>query len=141
MKQDLSHSIVGVRDFAYLSHRYLNHPTKSYHIFVVKNRLTQQYQGLVVLNIENKRGEILDIISPLKNIPLLIRHAQRFAALHECNHLICQISDNFSSYFKNEMTHYQLTDISIPTNQWTASPSAELLKNKWWLMAGDMDFK
>jgi hypothetical protein len=32
-------------------------------------------------------------------------------------------------------------DVWIPTCIWTPGPSPESLRNKWWLMLGDTDFR
>ncbi|NOQ14331.1 MAG: GNAT family N-acetyltransferase [Methyloprofundus sp.] len=141
MAHDLRNAIVGVRDYAYLLNRYLNHPHRSYSIFVVKNRITNNPYGIVILDIKDQRCDILDIISPIKNIPLLIVYAKRFAALNHCEQLFCQITDNFSSYFQTKHSHTEVMDIRIPSNIWTTGPQPETLKNCWWLMAGDMDFR
>ncbi|MCK5355878.1 MAG: GNAT family N-acetyltransferase [Methyloprofundus sp.] len=141
MTQDLQQSIVGVRDYAYLHHRYLQHPNQSYQIFVVKHRISHKPYGVVILDIKEQRCDIIDIISPLKNIPTLIVHAKRFAALNHCEQLFCQITDNFSACFQDEHSFTAAMDIRIPCNTWTAGPQPESLKNQWWLMAGDMDFR
>jgi len=141
MAQDLQHAIVGVRDDTYLLNRYLKHRNHSYQTFVVKNRITDKPYGVAILDIKEQRCDIVDIISPLKNIATIIVHAKRFAALNHCEQLFCQITDNFSAYFQDEHAHTAVMDIRIPCNTWTAGPKPESLKNQWWLMAGDMDFR
>ena len=141
MAQDLQHAIVGVRDSTYLFNRYLQHPKQSYQVFVVKNRINNKPYGIIVLDIKEQRCDIVDIISPLKNIHILIVHAKRFAVLNQCEKIYCQISNNFSSNFQDKFSHTAVMDIRIPCNTWTAGPSPETLNNQWWLMAGDMDFR
>lgn len=141
MAVDLQTALVGVRDAPYLLKRYLNHPQQRYHIFLVQNRLTQKAYGVVVLSINQQRGEIIDIISSLKHIPLLVFHAQRFARLSGCEQLFCQVTDNFSAHFKTKDSNEKILDIRIPSNCWTSGPSSKMIKGQWWLMAGDMDFR
>ena len=141
MAEDLKDAIVGIRDYDYLLNRYLQHPNQPYQIFLVKHRITNKPYGIVILDIKEQRCDIVDIIAPLKNIPILMIHAKRFAALNHCEQLFCQITNNFSFYFQTNHSHTKVMDIRIPANTWTAGPKTEYVKNHWWLMAGDMDFR
>ncbi len=141
MADDLHNAIVGVRDSAYLLNRYLNHPQQSYQVIVIKNRMTAKPYGIVILHINDRRCDIVDIISPLKNIPVLIFHAQRLAANRQCEQLFCQISNNFAACFTTSHSSSKAMDIRIPCNTWTSGPKPEIIKNHWWLMGGDMDFR
>ncbi len=142
MATDLKDAIVGVRDTNYLISRYLNNPKPTYHILMVKQRFSQKFIGILVFSMNQQRCDIVDLIAPTESIPLLIQHAQRFAALHQCNQLCCQITQGFSSYFQSPNTTYTPLDIRIPTSIWdTKQPTVKSIKNRWWLMAGDMDFR
>lgn len=141
MAEDLQHAIVGVRDATYVLNRYLNHPNRTYTIFSVINRITHKPYAIVVLDIKDQRCDIVDIISPIKNIHLLVIHAQRLASLNHCTQLFCQVTSSFSSHFESQYSDCKEMDIRIPTSTWTSGPQPNSLKNNWWLMGGDMDFK
>lgn len=141
MAANLQSSIIGVRDWNYVQRRYLNHPTQSYQIILVKNRLFPSPRGVLILRYDNEECEIIDIIAPLAEIPLLITQARRLAALSKYSRLFCRITANFISCFEHTDANEQLMPIKIPTNIWSDGPAAESLKNRWWLMGGDMDFR
>ena len=141
MASNMQTSIIGVRDWNYVLKRYLNHPTQSYQIILVKNRLFPSPRGVLILRYDNEECEIIDIIAPLAEIPLLITQARRLAALSNSSRLFCRITANFVSCFEHTDAIEQLMPIKIPTNIWSDGPAAETLKNRWWLMGGDMDFR
>ncbi|MCK5925885.1 MAG: hypothetical protein KAG10_08340, partial [Methylococcales bacterium] len=86
--------------------------------------------------------DIVDLIAPTQHIPLVMQHAQRLAVLHQCTELCCQITQGFSSHFQASNTSYTPLNIRIPTSIWgIKKPTVNSIKNRWWLMAGDMDFR
>lgn len=137
MSQDLHNAIVGIRDWRYIQVRYLNHPDKHYQFLLVKNRWNGRLRGLIVLNPQG--NDIVDLIAPLKDIQLLIFHARRFAQTTDCDQLTCQITKAFAMYFKTLDCQHQALNIRIPSNVWSAGPSPESLRDRWWLMSGDID--
>jgi len=139
MAVDLQQAIVGVRDTKYLLQRYLQHPENNYHIFIIKNKITQQIRGCMVLHIKDKRCDIIDIIGPLSSIPLLIASARYVSSTLHCARIFCQISNTFSTYFKINSYQQEATSIPIAKDTWVKSPKHDLLIHSWWLMSGDMD--
>lgn len=139
MSQDLQQGIVGVRDWPYVLNRYLNHPTETYLYLVVKNRLSNKFRGLIVLSKKGNNITIIDVISKISDIHLLIFHARRFTYSSDCTQLLCQISSGFSSHFQVQEVYRKDLDVSIPNNIWSDGPKEESLKQRWWLMSGDMD--
>lgn len=141
MAQDLRSALVGIRDWPYLQHRYLNHPTQRYQLMLVKNRFGGRARGILVLRHDAHDSEIVDIIAPLSEIPLLIMHARRLAGVNGHHRLFCRITENFSAYFAVANGKKQSSDFRIPASIWGVAPSADSLRNRWWLMSGDTDFR
>ncbi|MDV6344848.1 class I SAM-dependent methyltransferase [Nitrosomonas sp. Is37] len=141
MVADLQEALVGVRDWTYLRDRYLSHPHQHYQIVLVINRFGRKVRGVLVLRHNPEGCEITDLVSPLKEIPLLIIHARRIAGMSGHHRLSCQITENFASYFVATGGIQQALPIRIPANAWSAGPALETLRNRWWLMSGDMDFR
>lgn len=147
MRPCLGDFIVGIRDARYIRQRYLAHPDKSYRLFLLKRRFSDEVIGLLVLRlVENettgeRRCELLDVIGALPSIPLLVQHARRIAAQWNCINLFTWLTDNLLPHFAlpaDAVT--QDLGILIPGNQWTAGPSRETLAGHWWLTSGDTDF-
>jgi SAM-dependent methyltransferase len=141
MVADLQTAIVGVRDWQYVQHRYLDHPHQHYQIARVKNRFGGRTRGVMILRYDPQGCELVDLITPLNDIPLLITHARRLAGAHGATRLFCRITENFADNFAITGGTPHTVNIRIPTNIWSTGPSPKTLKGHWWLMSGDMDFR
>lgn len=141
MAADLQTAIIGVRDWQYLQHRYLEHPNQQYQIILVRNRFDKCARGILVLRYDPEGCEIVDLIAPLAEIPLLITHARRLAGIHGATRVFCRITENFARYFAVAGGIQQTINIHIPANAWSNGPAPETLKDRWWLMSGDKDFR
>ncbi|AEJ00316.1 Methyltransferase type 11 [Nitrosomonas sp. Is79A3] len=141
MAADLQTAIIGIRDWNYLQYRYLDHPSQQYQIMLVKNRFNRRARGILVLRFDPEGCEIVDLIAPLAEIPLLITHARRLAGIYGATRVFCHITGNFTSYFATSGGKQQPLDIRIPANAWSHGTPPETLKNHWWLMSGDKDFR
>lgn len=147
MRGSLGEYIVGVRDFSYIQHRYLNHPDKAYRLFALKNRLGSRVIGFFVLRVVGNqesgesRCEMLDAVCALHRIPILAHHARRVAGQLGCTSLFSWMSDNLLPLFQiPEDAKVQDLDVLVPGNNWTAGPPSESLAGHWWLTGGDTDF-
>lgn len=141
MAANLQTAVIGVRDWQYLQHRYLDHPFQQYQILLVKSRFSGRARGILVLRYDPEGCEIVDLIAPLTEIPVLITHARRIAGIHCATRVFCHITENFTSYFAATGGKQQSLDIRIPANAWSNGPPPKILKNHWWLMSGDKDFR
>ena len=141
MKCDLRDSVVGVRDWAYVEHRYLSHPHNHYELLVVTSRLTGKPLGAMVLRREGEACELLDVIAPMAHLPLVIDQARRLTGLWGLNRLYCWISKNNAHRFVDCSGTEEMLNVTIPTSSWTNDPRANVFKDKWWLMSGDTDFR
>ena len=141
MAADLQTAIIGVRDWQYLLNRYLDHPNQQYQIMLVRNRFSKHARGILVLRYDPEGCEIIDLIAPLAEIPLLITHARRLAGMHGARRVFCRITANFSGYFAVAGGTQRTVNIHIPANAWSNGPSPKILKDHWWLMSGDKDFR
>lgn len=141
MAQDLREAVVGVRDGQYLEHRYFNHPHNRYEVLMVTARWTGRPLGILVLRRQDDACELLDVVGPLKNLPLLIDQARRLAGLWGMPSLYCWITRNQARRFVDCGGTEEEINISIPTSCWTDDARADQFKDRWWLMSGDTDFR
>jgi hypothetical protein len=140
MRHDLRDGIVGVRDWSYVRHRYLRHPHKRYNVLLMKSRFIGRALGIVALNRGGESCELVDIIAPLKHLPLLVNQTRRMAALWGMNGVYCWITKSYAELFTNTGGKSIDLDIRIPTSAWTPGPRPEDISGRWWLMSGDTDF-
>jgi hypothetical protein len=141
MAADLREALVGLRDNAYLRYRYLDHPHHSYQLLLVVNRFSGQIRGLIVLRHNEHETEIMDLIAPFREIPLMIAHARRVSGINGKSRLFIQIPKNFVARFTATGGVQTAQDIPIPAPAWSYAPAADVLRDRWWLTGGDMDFR
>jgi hypothetical protein len=141
MANDLQHDVVGVRDWKFVEHRYFNHPHNQYEVLAVTSRLTGKPLGVMVLRRLEAMCELVDVIAPLANLPLLIDQARRLTGLWGLPYLYCWITKNHLSRFLATEGEEVALNVSIPTSCWTEDPRANVFKDRWWLMSGDTDFR
>jgi len=137
MAADLGDAVVGVRDAAWLRHRYLEHPTASYLPLLATQRFSAAPLGIVVLRDKSEALELVDLVAPMANIPLLVDAARRVAQRLGNKRLTAWISASHSRLFETPQMARQAINIAI-ANTGTADTG---LDDRWWLMAGDTDFR
>lgn len=141
MAHDLSESIVGVRDWAYLERRYFNHPHNHYEVLLVSARLSGKPLGVVVLRRLDDACELLDVIAPLANFARVIDQARRLTGRWGLPSLYAWTSTRHLPLFLASGGVEEPLNVLIPASSWTADPQSELFLGKWWLMSGDTDFR
>lgn len=141
MARDLRESVVGVRDWAFLEHRYFSHPHNQYEVLAVTSRLTGSPLGVMVLRRLEGSCELLDVIAPLANLPQLIDQARRLTGVWGIPYVYCWITKNHAQRFLDCEGKEESLNICVPNSAWTNDPRAEVFKDKWWLMSGDTDFR
>ncbi|MBK8637288.1 MAG: GNAT family N-acetyltransferase [Chromatiaceae bacterium] len=141
MASDLDDAVVGLRDWIFVRHRYVNHPERRYGLILVTSRWTGAPLGLLVLHQEETRLALTDLIAPVKAIPVLVMQARRLAGLWGCTSLYCWISRQNVDRFSTQDMEVLDSGVSIPTNSWVPQPyTPAQLRDRWWLTLGDTDF-
>ncbi len=141
MARDLQDDVVGVRDWSYLEHRYCHHPHNRYELLCVSARLSGKPLGLLVMRRLEASCELLDVVGPLANLPLLMDQARRMTARWGLPYLYCWITTNHAARFVACAGTEEALNVQIPTSCWTDDPRVDMLKERWWLMSGDTDFR
>lgn len=141
MAADFTHAIIGIRDYPHFKHRYLDHPHHDYQIWLVKRRFAKQELGLMVLRAHPDSMELIDLIAPRKSFPELIEKARRITASQNLPRLFCWISEPYADDFVAMGGMKSDPDVRIPTNILSDGPAPETLRDRWWLMGGDTDFR
>ncbi len=135
-------SILGVRDWQFVVSRYLQHPTVSYTVLLVRSRFSGTPIGVVVIRDRAEDGlELVDLMGKPSHFPLLVRAALRHAYLLGRHRLTawCTLShQHLLSVCEGVSCPI---DVWIPANVWSDGPTAASLKGQWWLMGGDTDFR
>lgn len=141
MAADLRASVVGERGWRYVSHRYLAHPANEYDVVLVRERFARKALGVVALRRHADVCELLDLIGPLRHFPVLIDQARRLCARWGLPRLYGWITRNHIAAWAFHGAVEEPLDIQIPTSSWTQDERADRLRDRWWLTAGDTDFR
>ena len=142
MKQVLQGSIVGVRDWAFLQSRYIKHPEQPYLVLLVRRRLSGVVVGIVVLRDRGEEGvEIVDFVAPPERFVELLDTSRLYARRLGRPDVFTWITTSHVERLMSNNGTAKKLDIVIPANIWSPGPPIEELKGRWWLMAGDSDFR
>lgn len=142
MAQSMKSSILGVRDWQFVVHRFLQHPTVLYTLLLVRSRWSDKPLGVVVLRDRQKGGlELIDLIGATVHFQSLVRAALRHAHLLGHSRLFAWVTLSHRHLLDVWSCESVPLDVWVPANAWTSSPSATQLQGQWWLMGGDTDFR
>lgn len=141
MADELRAYAVVVRDGRYLRHRYLEHPSRDYRIFAVSGRFGGRPVGVLVLRVEARRCEVLDIIGSVGAFPLLVEVARRLAARLGADELATWLAKPFVECLASTGAVVSETDVQNLALMRTGLPAPEQMMDRWWLSPGDTDFR
>jgi len=142
MATAFTNSVLGVRNWQYINVRYLQHPTVSYAVLLVRQRLSDAPFGLVILRDRQDQGlELIDLVGLPKHFSSLVHVAKRHAHRLGRKKLFAWITHSHAHLLEDPTSHTALLDIAVPTIVWTLGPAAEEVRDHWLLMGGDTDFR
>lgn len=142
MADDFTDSIIGVRNARYVHERYRQHPTVKYECLLARRLLTGAALGVAVVRRPDKeRVELVDLIAPRRSFPALVATVRRWAADQGAQRVTAWVTASHANAFDGTGAQQTPIDLMVPANVWSAGPSADELRGRWWLMAGDTDFR
>lgn len=142
MAADCVDFILPVRDGAYIRHRFFEHPATSYLAFLVRRRLSGQPFGLLILRDHGDVGvELLDLVGPLDHLSSLVRIARQVTGALGRQKLFAWLTEPVAKSLVASHPQLAATDVSIPTSIWKIPSDAQRIRDRWWLMGGDADFR
>lgn len=133
--------LLPVRDWAWLKHRYLDHPECHYDLLLVSSRLTRQPQAMAVVRSHADHLELLDYVGPADGIALAMRAIRMCAADADKPLVRGWFSQQLTQIFNVGQPHVYDSGIAVPTNLWGRAELASAVASPLWLMAGDSDFR
>lgn len=141
MQQDFADGALGVRDWAYVRHRYLEHPTHRYQLVLVQSRWRARPLALLVFRRHADYLEWLDIVGSMAHLPACVEQAQRLAARWGLPVLRFWCTVQHAPRFQTMGATVQPLDLAIPASCWPDPENPKRYVGKWWLTAGDTDFR
>ncbi|MBI1906422.1 MAG: GNAT family N-acetyltransferase [Rhodocyclales bacterium] len=142
MAADADELLIGVRDAAYVKHRYFAHPRQHYQAFLISQRFSGKPLGVIVMRAgEGDACELVDLIGPFALFPYLVAQARRVCARQGGRSLYCWMSEHTAPLLSGPDGEVRALDVCIPTSIWGAGPDVATITGRWWLMGGDTDFR
>lgn len=135
------HSIIGVRDEAWLAQRYLEHPNSPYKILSICPKWSNRPEGIIILKEHENEIELIDFFGDVSKLKKYMKAMLRYAYSQKAKRLFCWITKSHVESFKYYQPQIRDLDIIIPFNVHTKGIELEQVQNRWWLMGGDTDFK
>ncbi len=140
----LPEQTLGVRDAAWLRHRYCRHPRFRYQVLLVRRRWTRRLLGVVVLRQHEHHLEWVDLVGAPAQLEVLLAVARKRAHQLGLAVLEAWITHSQAGRFESladGTCKRRALDIAVPANVHSPGPSVEDQRGRWWLMAGDTDFR
>jgi len=145
MKQDINDVAIGCRDSLWIKHRYIDRPNADYLLYFV----TSQSEvgdiapvGLLVLKRHENNGmELLDVVGPRSSAPVLINAARQITATDQAPYLFAWATPSTLAWFASTAPQVNSTEVLIPGSNVNSPEHALRIKDRWWLLGGDSDFR
>ena len=138
MREDLAHHVVGVRDAQWLAHRYGRHPFKRYQVLGVAGGFGAFKLGVAVLHEAEGEAECLDLMTTRSRMPLLIRALQGWMRERHLTVLRMWVNEPFVAGLLTRDTQVLDRDMRMTV---TTGARSRAYAQRWWVSAGDTDFR
>lgn len=134
-------SALGIRDPAWLRHRYGRRPGCDYVLHRVSTSEGQLF-GLFVLRLLPHAVELIDLVGDPRHFQRLVRHARRAAADWGRDRLEVWITASHAAWVDDpaDPAVVQQINVAVPANIHSQGYPAARLQGRWFLMGGDTDF-
>ncbi len=155
MRPTFDTSIIGVRDAAWITQRYLRHPQHPqdpqdpqdpqhpYQLLLLRSRWWRRPVALLVLRKHASHAQLLDIVGPKRAFASAVYAARVWAAAENLPQLQTWVTQshahNLSCASGVPATPFD-PQITLPTIVHTPGPGVQAQVDRWFLMAGDADF-
>lgn len=128
------------KDAGFFRWRYLDHPARTYGIYLVQGRFTRKPKYLLVLRHDKGKSMLMDFLGSTLDVQPVIALAKQIAGSLGNKTLVTWCSDGFRLTFAVEGAKEKPLPIAIPANIFSPGLSPERQKHKWWFMPGDTDY-
>jgi ABC-type polysaccharide/polyol phosphate transport system ATPase subunit len=148
MQQDLADVAIGCRDSQWIRYRYIDKPAADYLLYLVSadpvggDNGGGDPIGLLVLRRHGPQGlELLDLVARRAVVPALIAVARQLTATHLAARLFAWATPAALAWFAGTEPTVNPTPVVIPGCRLNGEEHALRVKDRWWLLGGDSDFR
>lgn len=143
MQRGFESSVLGVRDPAWLRYRYGSKPGHLYELSLLRSRWRRAPRGVVVWRQHADHLELLDLVAPPHEFGALIDRVRDAAARAGVGEVRAWVTASHAALLTDARAPRQLQalDVIIPANSHSPGVPPEQLREHWFLMGGDTDFR
>ena len=141
MADAFNRQIIGVRDFAYLRRRYIEHPTIGYSVLLVSSRFSARPFGIIVVRDEGEELALVDVVAPPERLAALVGIFRRLAWKLGKPKAYAWITAQHALLLAGESGVLAPIGVVVPAFRWQQGIPPAKIDGHWWLMAGDTDFR
>lgn len=143
MQRDTNGVAIGSRDSQWIKHRYIDKPMADYLLYLVFAEANSSTPaGLLILKRHTGQGmELLDMVAPRSSVPVLIEAARQLAAACQAPYLFAWMTPSVLEWFADTSPQVNSTEVVIPGCNVNGPEYALRVKDRWWLLGGDSDFR
>ena len=141
MSHDLRDRIVCVRDGRYFVERYLQHPTQTYLVFLLRSPVLGVPQAVLALREADGRLELSDWVAPLHRVDDMIGAARAVAAQRGASQLATWMASGPLPLLARTADRCSLLEFRIPCPADVSAEQRGRLQGRWWLTPGDTDYR
>lgn len=138
--KNLAQRYVCKKDAEFIRWRYLEHPAKTYAIYLVTRRLSGKVKYLLIMRHEQKKSMLMDILTPKLDLAPAIKLAKQLTWQQGNQKLVTWCSDTDITRFQFEDAEDKILPVAIPANTRSPAPAPDNQIGKWWFMPGDTDY-
>ena len=141
MAVGLGQGLVCVRDAAYLRWRYAQHPQHRYRFFALRGRWSLRPSMLAVCRAEEDRWELMDLVGHPAHMPQALGVLQACMASHGARGLMLWLTRAHAQRLGALADKVEPLQFHIIANPASCPGQPERFVDRWWLTAGDTDYR
>lgn len=143
MSSALRESALGVRDPAWLRHRYGRRPGVRYELLACRDAASGPLRGVAVLRQHAQSLELMDLVGHPSQFPALVKQVRHEVHRRGCLRLDAWVTRSHAHLLDDacDPAQYLPLDVTVPANAHSLGFEPARLLGRWFLMSGDTDFR
>lgn len=143
MQAGFAASVLGVRDPTWVHYRYGTKPGHHYEMRLLRSPLSRRPRGAVVWRQHADHLELLDLVAAPRQFGALIELVRGAAAASGVGLVKAWVTESHARLLADACApqRVEALDVIIPANAHSPGMPPDQLRDRWFLMGGDTDFR
>lgn len=135
MALDFRDETIGVRDYAYVCHRYFDHPEHKYRCYVLSSFFSKKVYGIVFVKEHESEVEIMDVLCRKRDLERTLKTVCECDEVSSVKSLKLWLTKRYAMRLKHLAKSIHESEFRILANP---LHSVDAL---WWLSSGDTEYR